>query len=175
MAQQNAVKMSGVNKQEVFLEILKELLWWGISVIIAVLVMYPLTSKLHYKPLWINGAFIVIALTYFRYAVLLKSTYILRSKWVRFLLIVVNINFFIFVLRKMQGFMYIYDSFSLDAMGTPIRPLAPEEVDPLFRYFFDEINLTCVACMALAVALSVRMVLSHWNTARVRLNAGNEE
>ena len=167
--------MSERNKQHIILEILKELLWLGISTIIAVLVMYPLTSKLHYKAVWINGALLVIAITYFRYAIFLKSIYIIRSKWVRFTLIVINVNFFIFVLRKMQSFMYIYDSFTLDAMGTPIRPLLPEQVDPLFRYFFDEINFTCVACMAMAAVLSVRIVLSHWQTAHVRLNAGHEE
>lgn len=167
--------MGANNKQYVFLEIVKELVWWLISAVIAAAVMYPLTSKLHYNVLWLNGAFLVIALTYFRYAILLRTTYVLRSKWVRFLLVVFNINFFVFVLRKMQGFMYIYDSFTLDAMGTPIRPLTAEEVDPLFRYFFDEINFTCVACMVLAVALTLRIIAAHWGSAYQRLNAGSEQ
>ncbi|MCW3127574.1 MAG: hypothetical protein JWO03_3232 [Bacteroidetes bacterium] len=167
--------MSAGNRQYVFLEIMKEVLWWLISAVIAGAVMYPLITKLHYKEVWTNGALLVIALTYFRWAIFLKDIYILRSKWVRFILIVFNVNFFVFVLRSMQGFMHIYDSYTLDAMGTPIRPLKPEDIDPLFRYFFDEINFTCVACMALAVALTVRIVLSHWKTAHHRLNAGNEE
>ena len=167
--------MSEVNKQYVFLELFKELVWWLISGVIATVVMYPLISKLHYKEVWINGALLVIALTYFRYAIFVRTTFVLKPKWIRIALIIFNVNFFIFVLRKMQGFMYIYDSFTLDAMGTPIRPLAPEQVDPLFRYFFDEINFTCVACMVLTVALSLRILFSHWQTAHMRLNAGNEE
>ena len=167
--------MSEVNKQYVFLELFKELLWWLLSAVIATAIMFPLISKLHYKVMWINGALLIIAMTFFRYAVFLRTTFVLRPKWIKFIVVVFNINFFVFVLRKMQSFMYIYDSYTLDAMGTPIRPLRPEQVDPLFRYFFDEINFTCVACMALAVALSVRIVLSYWKTAHTRLNAGNEE
>lgn len=167
--------MSVGNKQYVFLELVKELTWWLLSAVVAAGIMYPLITKLHYNAVWINGAMLVIALTYFRWAIYLRTIYVLRSKWVRFALIVFNINFFVFVLRKMQGFMHIYDSYTLDAMGMPLRPLKPEEIDPLFRYFFDEINFTCVACMALAVALSIRMVLVHWQTAHHRLNAGNEE
>ena len=167
--------MIGVNKQYIFLELFKELVWWLISAVIATAVMYPLIIKLHYKEVWTNGALLVISLTYFRYAIFVRTTFVLKPKWVRIALIIFNVNFFIFVLRKMQGFMYIYDSFTIDAMGTPIRPLTPEQVDPLFRYFFDEINFTCVACLALTVALSLRILFSHWQKAHLRLNAGNEE
>ena len=167
--------MSTSRTQYILLEVAKELLWWLLSAVVAVIVMLPLTSKLHFKPFWINGAFIVTALTYFRYSVFLKTTFVLRPVWVRFLLAVININFFVYVLRRLQEFMHIYDSFTIEAMGTPVRPLAPEEVDPLFRYFFDEINLACVACLVLSVVLIVRMVVSYWSSARLRLNAGGEE
>ena len=163
------------NRQYVLLEIAKELLWWMLSAILALVVMYPLISTLHYKPIWLNGALLVVAFTYFRYAVFLRTVWALRSKYVRVALVIFNINFFIFVLSRMQSFMHIYDSFSLDAMGTPIRAMKPEDVDPLFRYFFDEINFTCVACLVLAAALSVRIIIAHWNTAHLRLNAGSEE
>jgi hypothetical protein len=167
--------MSESNRQYIFLEIVKELIWWIISAVVATAIMLPLISKLHYKPMWINGTLIVIALTYFRYCVFLRTTYILQWKWVRFALVVFNVNFFVFVLRKMQSFMYLYDSFTLDAIGTPLKTLAPEDVDPLFRYFFDEINLTCVAAMSLSIVLIIRIIMAHWKTAYMRLNAGSEE
>lgn len=167
--------MSRGGTQYILLEVAKEILWWLLSAVVAVIVMLPLTSKLHFKPFWINGALIVMALTYFRYSVLLKTTFVLRPAWVKFLLAVFNINFFVYVLRRLQEFMHIYDSFTIEAMGTPIRPLAPEEVDPLFRYFFDEINLACVACLSLSVVLVIRMIATYWNSARLRLNAGSEE
>ncbi len=167
--------MSPSRTQYILLEVAKELLWWLLSAVVAVIIMLPLTSKLHFKPFWINGAFIVVALTYFRYSVFLKTTFVLRPVWVRFIIAVFNINFFVYVLRRLQEFMHIYDSFTVEAMGTPVRPLAPEEVDPLFRYFFDEINLACVACLSLSVVLIVRMVAVYWSSARLRLNAGSEE
>lgn len=167
--------MSSSRVQYILLEVAKELLWWLLSVVVAVMIMLPLTYKLHFKPFWINGALIVIALTYFRYSVFLRSTVVLRPVWVRFILAVFNINFFVYVLRRLQEFMHIYDSFTIEAMGTPVRPLAPEEVDPLFRYFFDEVNLASVACLSLSVVLTVRMIAAYWGSARLRLNAGSEE
>lgn len=167
--------MSTGRTQYIPLEVAKELLWWLLSAVVAAMIMLPLTSKLYFKPLWINGLFIVMALTYFRYSVLLKTTFVLRPVWVKFLLAVFNINFFVYVLRRLQEFMHIYDSFTIEAMGTPRRPLAPEEVDPLFRYFFEEINLACVACLTLSVVLIVRMIAVYWSGAKLRLNAGGEE
>jgi hypothetical protein len=67
--------MSGVNRQYVFLELFKELVWWLISAVVAVAVMYPLISKLHYKEVWINGSLLVVALTYFRYAIFVRTTF----------------------------------------------------------------------------------------------------
>jgi hypothetical protein len=163
------------NKQIVTLEILKEILWLCISVLIAFVLMYPITSRVHYSMLWLNGLFLVVGMTYFRYAIMLRTVYVLRSKWVRFLILLFNLNFFVFVLRQEQNFMTIYDSYTIDDLGKPIHPLPLEQVDQLFRYFFTEINFAVVACLGMTAALSIRFVLSYWKTAHVRLNAGDEE
>ncbi len=163
------------NKQIVLLEILKEFLWLCISVLIAVVLMYPIFSKVHYNMFWLNGLFLLVGLTYFRYAIMLKTVYVLRSKWVRFVLFLFNINFFVFVLRQEQRFMTIYDSFTIDDIGKPIKPMTLEQTDQVFRYFFTEINFTVMACLGMIVALSVRFVLSYWRTSHMRLNAGDEE
>lgn len=125
--------------------------------------------------IWLNGLFLVVGLTYFRYAIMLRTVYVLRSKWVRFALLIFNINFFVFVLRQEQRFMTIYDSFALADIGTPLRPLPLEDVDRLFRYFYTEINFAVVVCLAMIAVLTVRFVLAYWKTAYVRLNAGQEE
>jgi hypothetical protein len=163
------------NKQLVALELIKELVWWCISISIAVVVMYPITSKVNYSMLWLNGLFLVIAITYFRYAVLLKSVYVLRNKWVRFFLFLFNINFFVFVLRQQQRFMTIYDSYTIEDIGKPLHPLNLEQVYQLFKYFYNEISFTVVSCLGLIVALTVRFIWAYWQTTHLRLNAGNEE
>lgn len=164
------------NKQIVLLEVLKELIWLCISVAIAAALMFPIYTKVHYNQIWLNGFFLVLAFSYFRYAITLRSVYVLRNKWVRAALLLFNINFFIFVLRQEQHFMTIYDSYTIDDLGLPVHPpLALEQVDQLFRYFFTEINFAVVACLGMIVALSVRFVWSYWKTAYQRLNAGQEE
>lgn len=164
------------NKTQILiLEILKELLWISVSILAALALMYPLFSKLHYNMIWINGLILVLALTYFRYAITLRTLFVLRSKWIRFLLFLFNINFFVYVLRQEQKFMTIYDSYTLDDLGKPIHLMGMEETDRLMRYFFNEINFTVVFCLGMIVALSIRFIQSYWRTARQRLNAGNEE
>ena len=163
------------NKQILLLEIFKEILWLFVTTLIAIGAMYPLISKLHYTMVWLNGLILILALTYFRYAILINSVYVLRSKWARFVLFLFNINFFVFVLRQEQRFMTIYDSYTMDDLGKPLRPLALQDTDSLMRYFFNEINFTVVFCLAMIVALSFRFIQSYWKTAHIRLNAGNEE
>jgi len=163
------------DKQIVVLELLKELLWFCISIVIALAIMYPIISVVHYKMVWLNGLFLVLAFTYFRYAILLKTVYVLRNKWVRFFLFLFNINFFVFVLRQQQHFITIYDSYTVEELGSPIKPISLEQTDVLIRYFYTEITFTVVACLGMIAALSVRFIWAYWKTAYLRLNAGDEE
>jgi hypothetical protein len=163
------------NKKIAALEITKEMLWLCISILISFAMMYPITRVVHYSMMWLNGLFLVVGLTYFRYAITLRTIYLLRSKWVRFALIIFNINFFVFVLRQEQAFMNIYDSYTIEDMGSPIRPMSLEAIYQLFRYFYTEINFAVVACLCMTAVLSVRMILAYWQTAYLRLNAGSEE
>lgn len=164
------------NKRQILiLELAKELIWLCISILLTLALMFPIFSRIHYTMFWLNGLILVVGLTYFRYALTLRTVYVLRSLWVRFALFIFNINFFVFVLRQEQRFMTIYDSFTIDDMGKPIKPMTLEQIDQVFRYFFNEINFTVVACLGMIVVLSVRIVVSYWKTAYKRLNAGNEE
>lgn len=161
--------------QIIILEIAKELIWLCISVVIALALMYPIMRLLHYNMVWLNGLFLIVGLTYFRYAIMLRSVYVLRNRWVRAALLLFNINFFVFVLRQEQRFMTIYDSYNMEDLGKPITKISLEQANQLMVYFYNEINFTVVACLAMTAALSVRFVLSYWKTAMLRLNAGNEE
>ena len=150
------------SKQIVILEIVKELLWLCIRIV-------------HYSMIWLNGLFLIIGLTYFRYAITLRTVYVLRNKWVRAGLLLFNVNFFVFVLRQEQRFMTIYDSYTVEDLGKPVKPISLEQTDQLIRYFFNEINFTVVFCLGMIAVLSVRFILAYWKTAHLRLNAGNEE
>lgn len=159
----------------ILLELMKELLWWLIFSLIAIAVMYPITRHVQYVAIYFNGILLVIAMQYFRYAIYLRTVAVLRSKWVRFAVFVFNINFFVWVLRQQQYFMSIYDSFAIEDLGKPLHPIAAEQVYPLFQYFYSEITMAVMACLLLAVALNVRMIGAYWGSARLRLNAGDEE
>jgi phosphoglycerol transferase MdoB-like AlkP superfamily enzyme len=163
------------NSQRIILEVAKELLWWLISSCIAFAIMFPIVRYLHYTQLYTNGLLLVIALTYFRYTIWLRTTAVLSSKWVRFALFVFNINLFVGVLRLQQHYMAIYDSFAIEDLGKPIHTIAQEAVYPLFLYFSREVTVAVMACLILSVALNLRMIAAYWGTSYLRLNAGDEE
>lgn len=163
------------NKQIVALELAKELIWWLMSALVTAAILYPITSRVQYQMAWVNALIIFAALTFFRYAVMLRSVYVLRSKWVKFLLCIVNINFFIYVLRQQQNFLGIANTFTVEELGKPFKPMTMEDSYSLFTYFSTETTFAVVACLTLIVALIVRMILAYWGTARLRLNAGSEE
>lgn len=164
------------NKYVVFiLEFFKELLWWAIAAVFAIVVMFPITRLVQYSMFWMNGLLLVLAFTYFRYVLLLNSLFILKKKWLRFLLFVANINFFVFVLRQEQRILTIYDSFALEELGKAHNKLGLDQVNILFRYFYNETTLTVVACLAFTAILSLRIIWSYWKTSYQRLNAGSEE
>jgi hypothetical protein len=164
------------SKQIVLLEIAKELIWLSIEVLLAAALMYPIFRLVHYSQLWLNGLFLIVGFSYFRYAINLKKVYVLRNKWVRAVLLLFNINFFVFTLRQEQNFMTIYDSFTIDDLGKAVHPpLSMEQADQLFRYFFTEINFAVVLCAGMTALLSVLFIIAYWKTAYQRLNAGSEE
>ncbi len=163
------------NKQVLLLEVIKEMVWWLITALVTAAILYPITSKVQYQMLWVNALIVFVALTYFRYAVMLRSVYVLRSKWVKFLLSVVNINFFIYVLRQQQNFLGISNSFTVQELGKPFKVMTMEDSYSLFNYFSSETTFAVVACLTLIVALTVRMVVVYWGAAHLRLNAGSEE
>jgi hypothetical protein len=162
------------NTKPILLELLRELVWIAIATVVAILVMRPITMQLQYRLMIINGILIVLPIMYFRYAIYMRSMMILQPRWLRFFWSVVNLNLFIYILRRQQEFMGIYDSFTIADMGKPLHALSPADEGWLFQYFYTETSIAVVASLTLIVVMTIRFIWSYWQSARTRLNAGDE-
>jgi len=157
------------NTTSLLLNILIEILWWVIGIVVAAFVMYPLYSKMDYNFLYINGLFVVLAVLYFRYIIFFKQILWLQSLWFRFILFAININLFIYLLRKEQFFMTVYDTFLIQDLGKPFHVLSLSEMEKIYNYFFQEVNIAITACMVLIIVFNIRLILSYWKMAKIRL------
>jgi len=156
-------------RKHIWLYIVQEIVWILIALLVAAFAVFPLVMKLNYVFLVENVCFAFYAVTLVRLVVFFKSVPWLKPTWVRFLLFVVNINLFIFIVRKEQNFISIYDSFTIEDLGMPRKTLSLKEMETLYNYFYTEINLVVVTCLILILAFCARLVLSYWSLAKTRL------
>lgn len=153
--------------------IVRELLWWLIAATGACTVLMPLFLHLHYPYARINGLLWFVAILYFQYVIFFRQSTLLKPKWVRFLIVVVNLNFFIYVLRQYQFFRSMYDSFTPADLGAARHDITYTQLEFLYRYFRIETTLAAVACLLLSMAFNGRILMNYWRTAKTRLNSGD--
>ncbi len=158
-----------IDKRSLVLNIIVEIIWWCIGIVIAAFIMFPLYNKMHYNFLLINGVIILLAVLYFRYILFFRQILWLRSLWFRFLLFAININLFVYLLRKEQFFMTVYDTFLISDLGVPFKPFSLSEMEKVYNYFFKEVNIALSACLVLIIVFNIRLILSYWKMAKTRL------
>ena len=167
--------MMDENKRALPLLIFRECIWWLLAAGVAAGALFPIWKAVEFRYLIMNAVVIFVAVLYFQYIVFFRQSVLLRPKWLRFLLFAFNLNFFIFVIRQSQFFISIYDTFLIEDLGKLKAPLTLTQIEKLFQYFYFETTLGVAACLLMIATLNGRIVISYWKTARLRLNAGDEE
>ncbi len=142
--------------------ILLELLWWALTVVIVIGVMYPIVSKTNYHPApWRNVAYIVAAITFTRYLFMLSSTLIARRqayKVAAMFICMPLVPVFWVWLAEFQG--YIDDRNIEDLLPD----ILPENHAAMLSYLRNEMTFFCAAAIMSAVALPIRLILSLFRT-----------
>lgn len=151
------------------LVILQEIIWLLIAFSVAAFAVFPLYSKLDYIFLIENFVFAASAVLLFRLVFFFKSVLWLKSKWVRFLLFAFCVNYFVFIINTETKFLYAHQSFLISDLGKPKTELSLTQTEQLFRYFYTEIHLIVVTCLALIVLFIIRLITSYWSLAKTRL------
>jgi hypothetical protein len=157
------------NATKISLLIVQEIVWILLALLIATAVVYPLYRVLDYVFLVDNFLIVFYVVMLFRWTLFFKEVPWLKSRWLHFFLLVVNLNLFVFVISRMQRFFDVFDSFFIDDLGKPKMDLSLSEGEKLMHYFYYEINISVVFVLVLIVMFIGRMIHNYWSKTKMRL------
>lgn len=142
------------------LRIRLELIWWIFTALAVVAVLLPIRLSTDGFPFYVSNAlYIVIAITFSRYAFLLRHTFLAHLFWVKFLIIAFS-AVLVFVLMTSLGDFTIY----IDEVGLQILVdhLPIEKQYKIMGYIRAEVTFFGVMSIISAIILPIRMIISIW-------------
>lgn len=137
-----------------------ELIWWMFTLTTVVAVLLPIRLQTDDFPFYLaNALYIVIAITFSRYAFLLRHTFLARMFWPKFIIIAFS-AILVFVLMTSLGDVTNF----IDEVGlqTLVDHLPIERQYKLIGYIRAEVVFFGVASIISAIILPIRMVISIW-------------
>jgi hypothetical protein len=146
---------------------IKELLWWLVTALVVVLLLFPAYAVINDR-LLINCALLTaVAVTLFRYTVFLNQIPYLKHLYTRVaIIIVVAVCFFQF-LRLMQDFLFIKENYTISSfLQDNIIFRTGDNINAVFLYFKQVYLFSNVTVLILSVALILRSIGSLWRLGR---------
>jgi hypothetical protein len=148
-----------MNKQTV-LTLRLELLWWIVTGIILLGVLFPIYNSGADFPFWkINIIFIVVFITLTRYLFLLKHTFLGYIQWAKVVVLFLCIPLIIFLIGEMHTFQQYIDEIGLDDI---FAHLSLKGQVGMVNYVRSEMLLFGVGAIIAAVLTPFRMLISFW-------------
>ena len=154
--------------EQLRLKLSLELVWWLVTALIVLAVMFPMLRIFKSYPfLWSNVAFIVIFVTFSRYILLLKNTFLARLTWLKVLLIAICIPLVFNLISTFYAFQIFIDEegtqslFSLQYLREQV-PLLNQE--SMANYIRTETIFFAVGSIITTILMPIRMIRSIWRT-----------
>jgi len=137
-----------------------ELLWWAFTLLVLVLVLFPIALQLRDYPFWvINALYIITFVTATRYIFLLPSTFLARRLWWKLSLIFLSIPFVFFLIQELNGFQTYLDEQGVEAV---VGSLPFQKQQAMYQYVRNEMLLFGTGAIASAIILPFRLILAIW-------------
>ncbi len=139
-----------------------EVIWWVITAILLVAIIYPIYSKNEAFPfLLANSIFILAFVTLTRYIFLLKHTPLRHIQWLKVVLIVLCIPLAIYIIQELHAFERFADEIGVQSLFTN---LSEESLGGMVEYTKAEILFFGVGSLLATVVFPFRMLISYWRT-----------
>ncbi|HHM21581.1 MAG TPA: hypothetical protein ENJ20_06110 [Bacteroidetes bacterium] len=139
-----------------------ELIWWAVTLIAVVGVLYPIYKTGAAYPFWItNIIFIVVTFTLTRYIFLLKHTFLGFRQWAKVIVAVLCIPLFMYLLDELNLFRAIADGVELEEL---FDHLSLKGQTKMANYVKSEMLFFGAASVICSVLMPIRMVVSFWRT-----------
>jgi hypothetical protein len=139
-----------------------EILWWIVTGIILVVVLYPIYHNLNAYPFWkSNIVFIVSFITLTRYIFLLPHTFLARRQILKIALVFLSIPAIFLLVQELNYFQTFLDEKGIEAV---VGSLPVEERRTMVKYIRSEMLLFGVGSVISGVIFPFRMIMSVWRT-----------
>jgi len=138
-----------------------EILWWLITAILIMGVLYPIYSKVgsNYPFYFANILFIVVFITFTRLIFLLKFSFLADWEKIKIALITITPILLFFLVNELNYFQTFLDEKGVENFLTQMS--IPEQ-ETMRRYITAEMLLFGVGSLIAAVVLPIRLLMSIW-------------
>ncbi len=148
-----------LSKSAIFLRL--ELVWWLFTALVLSLVLYPVYTRVPNYPLyWMNGLYIVTAITLTRYIFLLPYTFLAPRQLLKVAIVLVIIPFIFYLIEGIHNFNEFIDYGDLHAL---MLPLPANEQEGMVSYVRNEMLWFGMAAVISAIIFPFRLVMSVWS------------
>lgn len=144
------------------MNILREILWVLLALIIASVIQLPILKEIDYKFVYINTFIIVVSVIYLRYNLFFETTIGKLNKWIRYILFSMNFFLLVVVILKSQKIIELNDIFSLELYQESVKNIDKNIISNLLNYINFEFLLASTVLIANTLVLSVKILKSFW-------------
>ncbi len=157
MAKKNAMK-NNLN-----LKIRLEIIWWIITALVVVGILYPIVSSVdNYQFLIENIVFIVVLITLTRYIFLLKHTFLAKINWLKLVLIFLCIPLLAYLFQSVNNFQTFLDNLLDTDWENAFGSGSHDQQNKMHSYIRAEMLLFGVGAIIVSFLFPIRMVISIW-------------
>jgi len=143
-------------KQKYYLE----LIWWIITIIAAIVVLFPIYSTLDdYRFGWINLVYILTFITVSRYIFLLKYTFLARIEYLKIVLIFLCIPAVFLLIQELNLFQTYIDKQGVDAL---VGELPYGKRESMLAYIRNEMFFFGTGSIVSCIIFPFRLIISIW-------------
>jgi glucan phosphoethanolaminetransferase (alkaline phosphatase superfamily) len=137
-----------------------ELIWWVFTLILAIGVLYPITSQVKDYPfLVINIFFIIVFVTFTRYVFLLKHTFIAKKQLIKLFLILLCLPTFLYTVNGINFFQTYIDE---NGFRSVVGDLPYSQQDSMMKYIRSLLLFFGVGGAIVTVVFAIRLIISVW-------------
>lgn len=140
--------------------ILLELVWWVVTAVITIGVLYPIWQSTIDYPFWrINIIAIVSAITITRYIFLTDFTFISKWKYFKVGLVSITLPIVFLLIQNLSDFQAYLDEEGLDHV---LKNIAASDRDSMFSYIRSQMLFFGTASIIAGVVMPIKLTKSVW-------------
>lgn len=143
------------------------MIWLLVAVLLALAIQVPMLWQGKYLFLLPNTLCIMLTVLYIRNGLDFRNIAWHKSKWLRYIIFVLNIFLFIFILNRLELFLGYVDSMSIESI-LKIKNYESFNLLEMLKYINNEYLLFSVASFLAIAFYNIKLFTSFWNRSKLK-------